>query len=197
VKIAVSGLSGSGNSTACGKIAKLLRLKAINYTFKDLAAEIGMDFYALHEKRKSDPAYDLLLDKRQIEMFEGEENAILGSRLAIWIADANLRVWLEAPIQIRAKRISQRDGIPTGDALVKTRMRDKENAAQYLRLYGIDINKHGFADIVIDSGKFGADEVAKKIASAAKSKKYAKVKKSPMGEKIRKIIQVNLNKIRC
>ncbi|MFH1257521.1 MAG: cytidylate kinase, partial [Candidatus Micrarchaeota archaeon] len=90
MKIAISGLSGSGNSTACEKVGNALKLKVINYTLRNLAIDVGMDFPTIQEKRKEDERFDLLLDKRQMEAFSEEKDAIIGSRLAIWMADANL-----------------------------------------------------------------------------------------------------------
>ncbi len=195
--IAVSGLSGSGNTTVCGLVAKELNLRLINYTFRNLAQELGIDLEELHLRRKIDGGIDCLLDKRQLERVGKEGNAIIGSRLAIWLADANLRVWLEAPLNVRAERIAKREGGEARKALEETRKRDLENAEQYKKLYGIDISDHGFADVTIDAGKYSAEEIAKKIAGESKKDKYKNIKKSNFGDSIRKSIKANLEKLKC
>ncbi|MFH0971048.1 MAG: cytidylate kinase family protein [Candidatus Micrarchaeota archaeon] len=197
MKIAVSGLSGCGNSTACLAVAKALRLKSINFTFRDLAEELGMDFEDLAEKRKQDRGYDLLLDKMQLGLYGRELDAIMGSRLAIWLADANLRVWLDAPLEIRAKRIAKRETKSFEDAFDRTKRRDIEDRKQYLRLYGIDILEHDFADLILDAEKFNALQIARKIISEAKKDKYKNVQKSKYGDKIIGKIEANLKSIKC
>ncbi len=197
MKIAISGLSGSGNTTACKKIARFLHLTPINYTLRDLAAELGMGFLEIHEKRKIDPSYDFLLDRRLIEAFGKESNAIIGSRLAIWLVDANLRVWLDAPLGVRAGRIAERDGITRAEAVKITRKRDEENRSQYRKLYSIDIARHAFADMVVDSEKLDANEVARRIALEAKKAKYGALRKSIHSEGIWKKIGMGIGAHRC
>ncbi|MBI5225067.1 cytidylate kinase family protein [Candidatus Micrarchaeota archaeon] len=197
MKIAISGLSGSGISTACEGVGKKLNLKIINFTFRNMATEIGADLETLQEKRKNDDSFDYLLDKRQLELFGAEKNAILGSRLAIWLADANMRVWVHAPLEIRAKRIAGRENISFEKALIATKQRDKENKAQYKKLYGIDVSKHEFADLVLDSGKLNAAQIANKIANEAKKDKYKNVKMSKYGARIGRIISDGLKTKKC
>ncbi len=197
LKIAISGLSGSGNTTVSELIGKKLHLRVINYTLRNMAKELEMDFEGIHEKRKDDPAFDYMLDKNQQEMFEREKGAILGSRLAIWLADANLYVWLDGELKTRAKRIAKREGITLKEAIAKTKIRDLENAAQYRRLYGIDVNKHGFADLKIDTDNLSAQEVMEKIASVAQKPSYKKVRKNKYAEEMKVRISRGLGSARC
>ncbi|MEK6843022.1 MAG: (d)CMP kinase [Candidatus Micrarchaeota archaeon] len=197
MKIAISGLSGCGISTACEKISRKLSLKIINFTFRNMAIELGTDLETLQERRKVDDSFDYLLDKRQIKLFESENRAILGSRLAIWLADANIRIWLHAPLEVRAKRIALREKTSFQEALLATKRRDFENNAQYKKLYGIDVSKHEFVDLVLDSEKLNADEIAKKILLELKKDKYKNMKKSKYGARIGKIISNGLKRLKC
>jgi CMP/dCMP kinase len=197
MKIAISGLSGSGNSSACENVGKALKLKIVNYTLRNLAADVGMDFAQIQEKRRDDPSFDLLLDKKQLEMFGSEGNVIMGSRLAIWMADCNLRVWLSAPLKIRAKRIATREKKPIRQVLAETKKRDEENRRQYIKLYGIDVNKHSFADIIVDADKLNAKAVAQKIMTEAKKDKYKNIEKSNYGDRILARIEKGLKAVRC
>jgi cytidylate kinase len=197
MKIAVSGLSGSGNSTVCSLVGKNLRLKVINYTLRDMARELGMDFEGIHRRRKGDPAFDYQLDRKQAELFASEKNAIMGSRLAIWLVGANLSVWLEAGLKTRAARIAEREKIPVREALLRTRRRDAENALQYRRLYGIDVKTHGFVDLIVDTEKYPASKVAAIIVNEAKKAKYKKVKSSKYADTMLSSIEKGLKSIRC
>ncbi|MFH1443314.1 MAG: (d)CMP kinase [Candidatus Micrarchaeota archaeon] len=197
MKIAISGLSGSGNSTACEKVGNALKLKVINYTLRNLAIDVGMDFPTIQEKRKEDERFDLLLDKRQMEAFSEEKDAIIGSRLAIWMADANLRVWLDAPLEIRAERIAKREAKEPDQTLEETRDRDEENRRQYLKLYGIDVEEHGLADMVLDAGSLDADTIAERIIEEAGKEKYKNVRKSKYGVEIMQRIEKGLAGLKC
>ncbi|MFH1750125.1 MAG: (d)CMP kinase [Candidatus Micrarchaeota archaeon] len=197
MKIAVSGLSGSGNSTVCRLVGKKMGLRVINYTFRDMAKDLGMEFERLHDIRKEDWSYDYLLDRKLLEMFGVQENAIMGSRLAIWIAPANLRIWLDADLGTRAKRIAKREGIMPARALALTRKRDAENARQYMLLYGLDIRKHAFADLAIDTNKMPAEKVAQRIVALARGKNFGKTRESSRALGIKSRIAAGLKKIRC
>ncbi|HLC47448.1 MAG TPA: cytidylate kinase family protein [Candidatus Norongarragalinales archaeon] len=197
MKIAVSGLSGSGNSTVCKIVGKKLGIPVINYTLRDMAQDLGMGFSEISRKRKEDPAYDLMLDKMQLEQFDAKGNAILGSRLAIWLAGANLYVWLDAGLRERARRIATREGTSLKAALAATRKRDLENARQYRKIYGIDVGRHEFADIAIDTERNSAAQVAAIIIRENAKARYNKPRKGKYGGAVAEMIRKGLLKTRC
>ena len=109
MKIAISGKSGCGNSTVTRKVAARLGYRDINYTFKDIAAEQGMTFEQLSEQAEHDPKWDRHLDHEQVRRAREAGDAVLGSRLAIWVlTDADLKVYLDAPPEVRSERIQRR-----------------------------------------------------------------------------------------
>lgn len=197
MKIAISGLSGSGNSTVCALLGKRMGLTVINYTLRNMALELGMDFGEIHKKRKDDPSFDYLLDRKQAEKFSASKNAVLGSRLAIWLVDSNLSIWLDAGLLARAGRIAKREGIPLRQAIAQTRRRDSENSAQYRKLYGINVSRHGFADMVIDTEKLPAAKVAQLIIKEAKKPKYNKVRGNKYAGGLAGKIAFGLKGVRC
>lgn len=180
MKIAISGKSGCGNSTVTSRVARLLGYERVNYTFKDMAAEEGVSFEELCELAESDPRWDLRLDRRQVEMAR-EGDTVLGSRLAIWVLDdADLRVYLDAPPEIRAKRIRKRN-VETGQeptdyatVLAQTVERDRRDHERYLRLYGINNDDYGFADLIVDTADLDPDDVARLIVMAAERERAAR-----------------------
>lgn len=176
VKIAISGKSGCGNSSVTRLVAERLGYRCVNYTFKDMAAEHGMSFEELSEKAEHDSSWDIRLDRRQVEMAH-DGDAVLGSRLAIWILDdADLRVYLDAPPEVRAQRIRKRNiehgKRPTGfDAVLdQTIERDQRDHDRYLRLYGIDNDHFEFADLILDTTDMSVEEEADAIIAAARAK---------------------------
>ena len=165
MKIAISGKSGCGNSTVTALVAEALGYVRVNYTFKDMAREHGLTFDQLRELAEKDSKWDIKLDRRQVEMASGGRT-VLGSRLAIWVLeDADLRVYLDATIEVRSRRIQGR-AIENHDkpdqfqaVLDETIERDQMDHDRYLRLYGIDNDKFEFADLIIDANELRADEI--------------------------------------
>ncbi len=163
LRIAISGKSGCGNTTVSHLLASRLGLRVINYTFKDLAREKGMSFEELRRRAEVDPQYDLTID--QIQVRRAMEGAcVLGSRLAIWLLrESAFTVHLEASLPVRAGRIARREGMAFEKALADTETRDREDRERYLKLYGYDIDQYAFASLVIDTERFGAEQVVEEI----------------------------------
>lgn len=145
-------------------------LRLINYTFHNMADEMGMEFHELCKKAEKDKTYDITLDKKQIEMAE-QGNCVLGSRLAIWLLEnADLKVYLHASPEVRAQRIQEREGGTYEDVLERTLERDKRDRQRYMNLYDIDNNKYQFADLVIDTEKMAPEAISDLIAAEVEKK---------------------------
>jgi cytidylate kinase len=169
MRIAISGHSGCGNTTATTNVGQALGLKIVNYTFRDLAKELDMSFDDLHKEAPSNFIFDYLTDLKCIRATL-TENIVLGTRLAAWLMDADLRIWLHAPLEARARRINKRESekAATYEAvLYKTLKRDEQNRNRYLQLYGLDIHDHSDFDITINTDKLTAEQVSSLIVAAA------------------------------
>jgi cytidylate kinase len=163
IKIAISGKSGCGNSTVSKITAQRLGLRMINYTFHSIAEEKGMDFKELCRLAEKDTSWDIYLDKRQLEL-AAEGDCVLGSRLAVWmLKDADLKVFLDAPLEVRAERIFKREGGDSERVYRETRERDAHDRQRYLQLYGIDNEKYDFVDLVLDTTRLSPEEIADRI----------------------------------
>ena len=123
MRIAISGLSGCGNTTTSKILAKSLGLELINFTFRNLAEEKGLSFEELHNLAKEDDKYDRELDERQKVMALSNPNCILSSRLAVWLLrdEADFKVYLDFPLEVRAGRIFKREGGTLEQRLAETR----------------------------------------------------------------------------
>jgi len=169
LKIAISGKSGCGNSTVSRIVADRLGLRLVNYTFRALAAERGVSFEEVRRQAERDPSLDRYLDQRQVELAR-EGDCVLGSRLAVWLLEeADLKVYLTAPLSVRAARIQRREGGSFQEILGKTRGRDERDRKRYLELYGIDNDDFDFVDLVIDTQHIQPEDVAERIISAVRS----------------------------
>lgn len=166
--IAISGKSGCGNTTVSEIIAEKLGFSLVNFTFKNLAQELGMSFEELCALAENDTKYDLIIDERQVEL-ASKENCVLASRLAIWMKkDANLKIYLNVDEKVRAGRIHKREGGNFAEILEATIERDKRDRKRYLDLYGIDNNEYHFVDMIIDAGKYDQFSIADMVADRAR-----------------------------
>ena len=166
--VAISGKSGCGNSTVTRLVADALQLRCINYTFKDIASERGVGFEELHQRAAADPEIDRYLDRRQVESASAG-SCVLGSRLAIWLLEsADLRVYLDAPLEVRGERIALREGLAPEEAIAATAERDAEDRRRYIALYGIDIDDSERADLVVDAASNNQEQVAEIVVATAR-----------------------------
>lgn len=196
LRIAISSLSGCGNTTATMNVGRTLDLKVVNYTFRDLAADIGVSFEEIHERSQQNRTFDYLTDLNQIRL-SLQPKVVVGSRLAAWLVNADLRVWLQASLEERAKRIFRREvdkGLTYESVLYRTLQRDEQNRKRYLQLYGIDSNDRSDFDIIINTEKLTAEQVSSLIIAAARwaSQNQLDRKNLHLG-RIRNIISDSLN----
>lgn len=152
MRIAISSKSGCGNTTVSTLLAQRLGFPLINFTFRQMAQERGVDFWTFCSMAEGDDDIDRELDRRQVEMAMAEKDCVLGSRLAIWmLKDADLKVYLTASPARRAERIFKREGGSLEERLEQTERRDANDSARYRRIYGIDNCDTSPADLVIDT----------------------------------------------
>jgi cytidylate kinase len=169
LRIAISSQSGCGNTTATHNVGETLGLKVVNYTFRDLGDDLGIKFDEIHARAGETKIFDYLTDLVQIRA-SLQPKVVVGSRLAAWLVAADLRVWLHASLEERAKRIFRREPAkyPSYEAvLYSTLKRDEQNRKRYLQLYGIDINDRSDFDIIINTEKLTAEQVSSLIVAAA------------------------------
>jgi len=168
IKIAVSGMSGCGNTTVSKIVADRLGLKFINFTFRSLAQEKGIEFTKVLELAAKDDSWDKEVDSRQVKLARESGGCVIGSRLAIWmLEEADLKVYLRAKPETRAARIVKREGGDLKKIAAFTAERDRQDNLRYIRIYNIDNYKYEFANPIIDVDNITPDEIADIIIEAA------------------------------
>ena len=171
MRIAISGKSGCGNTTVSQLVAENLGYPIINFTFRTLSEEKGIEFWTFCKMAEESDEFDLEVDRRQVEMALAQPDCVLGSRLAIWmLKQADLKVYLTASSIERARRIAQREGGTLSEHLEQTQMRDANDSARYKRLYNIDNSDTSVADLVIDTSELGPEQVASLIVKEVKAR---------------------------
>ena len=197
MRIAISGQSGCGNTTATNNVATQLHLDKVNYTFRDLAKDLEMSFDDVHRGAEENPIFDYLTDLTLIRSALRNQKLVIGTRLAAWMMDADLRIWLHASLEERARRISFRElekGSRYEEVLYKTLKRDQSNRKRYIMLYGIDIEDHSDFDISINTQQITAEQVSSLIVAAAQWAKTNRLDRTNIHlPRIIKIISENLS----
>lgn len=163
LSIAVSGKSGCGNTTTSALLAHRLGIQLVNYTFRNLAVDEGLEFEQLRKLAEVDDKWDKLVDTRQVQMANSHPS-VLASRLAIWVwKEAALKVYLDAPLDVRAARVNKREGGSFEEKREHTRRRDDADHERYRKLYGIDNDDWSFADLVIDVSVLTPEQIVDRI----------------------------------
>ena len=172
MRIAISSRSGCGNTTVTKLLSEKLGYPMINFTFRQMAEERGMEFWDFCRLAETDYNIDKELDRRQVEMAMALPDCVLGSRLAIWmLRDADLKVYLTASAETRANRILKREGGTFEERYNQTVNRDNHDSARYMKIYGIDNTKaEEVADIVIATDDKSPEEIVDIIIKAVKER---------------------------
>lgn len=173
--ITVSGPAGSGKSTLAKSLADALDYQHVSGgdIFRDLAEERGMTPLELNKQAEEDETIDLDLDRRLREIARQRDDLVLESRLAGWMAGdhADMKIWLHAPLEIRAERISQRENKPVDQARTETEERSESEAHRYMNYYGIDIEELAIYDLAINTARWGPQGVLSLTLHAVESYK--------------------------
>jgi len=157
MRITVSGLPGSGTTSLAGYLAGKhgLRLISAGEVFRHLAEERDMNLQAFGALAETDPSIDKLIDARQKEIGEQQDGIVIEGRLSGWmIENADLRIWLTAPLDCRAERISGRDMMEREESMDVTKERQASERIRYLDYYRIDISDLSPYDLVLSSEKW-------------------------------------------
>ena len=169
IKIAISGRSGCGNTTVSKMTAETLNLRFINFTFRTLAQERGIEFKKLLELASEDDSWDREVDTRQVMLAREEGGCVLGSRLAIWMLDeADIKIYLDACPLVRAQRIVKREGGSIEDVASFTAERDRKDHGRYMRIYNIDTDNYSFADMIIKTDNITPQQIVDMILERAR-----------------------------
>lgn len=169
--LTVSGPPGSGKSTAAAGLSEALGYEHVSGgdVFRELAAEHGLSLSEFNALAEEDDAIDRDLDRRLRELAENRDDLVLESRLAGWMAaeHADLRLWLNAPIDVRAERIADREDKPVDQAKEETLVRAESEALRYEEYYGIDINDLSIYDLAVNTARWGPEETTDLLVTAA------------------------------
>ena len=168
--LTVSGPPGSGKSTTAAGLADRLGLEHTSGgdIFRDLAEERGYSLAEFNAMAEEDPQIDKDLDRRLYDIARSVDGLVLESRLAGWLAadHATMRIWLDAPLEVRAERIADREDKPVEQARRETSEREASEKQRYLEYYDIDIDDLSIYDITLNTARWGPETVTDVLGDA-------------------------------
>lgn len=171
--ITISGPAGSGKSTAAAALAETLGYDHVSGgdIFRDLAAERGLTPLELNKAAEDDDEIDRDLDRRLREIAAERDDLVLESRLAGWMAGehADFRIWLDAPLAVRARRIADREEKSVDRAREETEQRAESESRRYADYYDIDIEDLSIYDLVLNTARLEPDGVVEAIATVVRA----------------------------
>jgi cytidylate kinase len=168
--ITVSGPPGSGKSTTASNLAEALDLDHVSGgdIFRELADERGYTTLEFNKLAEEDKQIDLDLDRRLRSIAAERDDVVLESRLSGWLAGdhADLRIWLDAPLSVRAERIADREGKAVAETREETAARQGSEADRYEEYYGIDITDLTIYDLSVNTARWDADSVLEMLETS-------------------------------
>jgi cytidylate kinase len=162
MRITVSGPPGSGTTSLAKYLAAHHTLEMISAgeVFRQIAREKGMDIGELGKLAENDLSIDALIDVRQKEIAQARDDIVVEGRLSGWMVEnADLKIWLTAPLACRAKRISYRDEVDEYTARMMTTVREACEARRYQNYYSIDIHDLTPYHIILNSERWSTEQL--------------------------------------
>lgn len=166
--ITISGFAGSGKTT----VAKILvektgyRYLSAGELFRQVAREKNLSLEQLLAYAEKNPGVDKELDKRVLELAK-EGNTVAEGRLVGWLTKKNgipsVRVWLEASLEVRARRLAKRESKPVRVVTEGIQKRESSDWQRFWDLYTVNINDLSAYSLVIDTTYLTPEQVANAI----------------------------------
>jgi len=167
VTIAISGTPGSGKTTYAIFLAERYGLRYVSngQLFRQLAAERGYDLITFHKLAERDRSIDEEIDRRALELAK-QGGIVIEGHLAVWVLKdvADIKIIFDAPLEVRARRIAERDNKSFDEALREIVEREQSNALRAEKYYGLNIKDYRVADLVISTYPLDIESVKNVVA---------------------------------
>jgi len=172
--ITVGGSVGSGKSTLARKLAERYDIPyySVGSIMRNLAKEKKISLLELSASAEKDSSVDKELDCKQKDIVAKESGGcVMDSRLGAHILKADFKIWLDASPEVKAQRISGRDGISLKEAREHIKRREASERKRYMDFYGIDLTDMSVYDLIIKTDSNTPDETLQQCIAAIDVKK--------------------------
>ncbi len=167
--MAIGGPIGVGKSTVARALAERIGIPCISAggVFREVAKRRGLNVVELNRLAEDDPTIDRDLDRLQGELAR-HGPCVVESRLSGWMVQADLKVWLDAPLEIRAARVAGREGKVSEEARQELLVRERSEWSRYKALYGIEITDRSPYQLVIDTSRWDPTVIIEALVHLAR-----------------------------
>ena len=168
--ITLGGLAGTGTTTTAELLSEKLDIPYISagYVFRQMASERGMSVLEFSEFAEGNDDIDKEIDKRQAELAKSSDNLIVEGRLSAYFVEADLKLWLVTPFDVRSQRIAERESKSVDVAREEIVIREDSEALRYMDIHNIDIKNMDIYDLIINTGTFDPEKVSEIILTTLK-----------------------------
>ena len=169
--ITIGGLAGTGTTTLAQVLSEKFNVPYISagFIFREMAAERGMSVLEFSEFAEGNDEIDKEIDKRQAEKAKSTDNLILEGRLSAFFVDnADLRICLMTPFDVRSKRIAERENKSVDVAKSEIIIREESEVLRYKEIHNIDISNMEIYDLIINTDSFDPESISEIITTTLK-----------------------------
>ncbi|MFH1623142.1 MAG: cytidylate kinase family protein [Candidatus Aenigmatarchaeota archaeon] len=181
IVVAISGPPAVGSTSVAKAVAKKLGLPllVVGKLQKRLVRTRNESMAALlswRTKYGSSRRTHTERDMMQVERAK-RGNVVICSKLAVhFLRDVTpYKIWLHAPLAVRARRAAQRDGTNVKETFKEISERERIERREWKRIYGFDyFQQRKTADLVVDSSKLTLKQTVDRIVKFVRSKKKSR-----------------------
>ena len=169
--ITIGGLAGTGTTTLAEELSKRLEIPYISagFIFREMAAEHGMSVLEFSEFAEGNDDIDKEIDERQALKAKSAENLIVEGRLSAFFVDnADLKICLITPFDVRSERIAKREEKSVEVAKSEIITREKSEALRYKEIHNIDISNMEIYDLIVNTDSFDPESISEIIIQTLK-----------------------------
>ena len=169
--ITIGGLAGTGTTTTAELLSEKLDIPYISagFVFREMAAERGMSVLEFSEFAEGNDDIDKEIDKRQALKAKEAENLIIEGRLSAFFVDnADLKICLVTPFDVRSQRIANRESKSVEVAKEEIIVREKSEALRYMEIHNIDISNMDIYDLIVNTDSFDPESISEIIIQTLK-----------------------------
>ena len=180
--VLISGMTGTGKSTLARRLAEHYGLRYFSGgdALKEIAVRMGYrpggpgwwetsEGLRFMKQRRGDPRFDREVDEWLVERAM-EGNAVIDSWTLPWLYDGGFKIWLSAPEDVRARRVSKRDGMSVEEALRIIREKDEETKRIYREIYGFKLGEDLTPfHLIVDTEHLNQEEVFRVVRAVLDS----------------------------
>lgn len=166
--ITVAGSAGSGKTTLAEGLAKRLGYKHISAgsIMRQMASEMGITLLEFSEYAQSHPEIDKEIDAKQKSEAIGD--CVVDGRLSAHFIKSDFKIYLTAPLEVRANRVKNRDKTKKPRQAILAR--EASERKRYAEIYNIDLDDMSLYDLILNTEKWDITSTLNVVIAALENR---------------------------